>query len=192
MEAARDLVKAIHYEYWVRDQTDNPVLAERKMENVSELLAWLSRLREDSPGQGLTDLLGRLCLLTSLDQDPEPGQEVRLMTLHGSKGLEFPHVYVAGVEENLLPHSNSLAENGEQEERRLMYVGLTRARETLTLSFAKSRRRYGETVPCGPSRFLDELPQDLVEWKGENTEVDHETAKERATSHLDKLRDMFG
>ncbi len=190
--AARDLVDSINYEHWVRDQTDNPVLAERRMENVRELLAWLERLQEDNPGQGLTDLMGRLCLLTSLDQDQQPGQEVRLMTLHGSKGLEFPHVFLAGVEEELIPHRNSLEENGEQEERRLMYVGLTRARESLTLSFAKSRRRYGETVSCDPSRFLEELPQELVEWKGEDQALDHERTKERATSHLEKLRDMFG
>ena len=161
------------------------------MENVRELLAWLTRLQEDCPGQGLTDLMGRLSLLTSLDQDQQPGQEVRLMTLHGSKGLEFPHVFMAGVEEELLPHRNSLEENGEQEERRLMYVGLTRARESLTLSFARKRRRYGEAVSCDPSRFLDELPQELVEWKGEDQVLDHEKSKERAASHLDKLREMF-
>ncbi len=192
VEAARNLVEAINYEHWVRDQTDNPALAERRMENVRELLAWLSRLQEDNPGQGLTDLMGRLCLLTSLDQEQEPGQEVRLMTLHGSKGLEFPHVFIAGVEEELLPHSNSLAEGGEQEERRLMYVGLTRARESLTLSFAQSRRRYGETVSREPSRFLGELPRQLVEWKGEDSERDHARSRERAVSHLDKLRNLFG
>jgi ATP-dependent DNA helicase Rep len=192
VEAARHLVKAINYEHWVRDQTDNPVLAERRMENVRELLAWLSRLREESSDQGLIDLMGRLSLLTSLDQDKEPGQEVRLMTLHGSKGLEFPHVFVAGVEEELLPHRNSIEEKGEQEERRLMYVGLTRARQSLTLSFAKQRRRYGEVVGCDPSRFLQELPQELVEWQGEDQEIDHEKARERVSSHLDRLRDMFG
>jgi len=191
VDAARDLIKHIKYEHWVRDQTDNPVLADRRMENVRELLAWLTRLQEDCPGQGLTDLMGRLSLLTSLDQDQQPGQEVRLMTLHGSKGLEFPHVFMAGVEEELLPHRNSLEENGEQEERRLMYVGLTRARESLTLSFARKRRRYGEAVSCDPSRFLDELPQELVEWKGEDQVLDHEKSKERAASHLDKLREMF-
>ena len=114
------------------------------------------------------------------------------MTLHGSKGLEFPHVFMAGVEEDLLPHRNSLEENGEEEERRLMYVGLTRARESLTLSFARHRKRYGEKVACEPSRFLDELPRDLLEWRGENLEQDHERSRERATTHLDKLRDMFG
>ena len=191
IEATTDLFERIGYEAWVREQTENSALAERRIENMRDLIGWLSRLRDEDPGQGLIDLLGRLALLTSLDQDEEPGQEVRLMTLHGSKGLEFPHVFVAGVEEELLPHRNSVEEHGEQEERRLMYVGLTRARESLTLSYAKHRKRYGEKISCDPSRFLDELPADLVEWRGKNTELDHERSRERATTHLDKLRELF-
>jgi ATP-dependent DNA helicase Rep len=191
VEAIRDLFDRIAYEAWIREQSDKPELTERRIENTRELVGWLTRLRDDNPGQGLIDLIGRLALLTSLDQDEEPGQEVRLMTLHGSKGLEFPHVFLAGVEEELLPHRNSIEENGEQEERRLMYVGLTRARESLTLSYAKHRKRYGEKVSCDPSRFLDELPGELIEWRGENTELDHERSRERATTHLDKLREMF-
>jgi len=191
IEAVQDLIEQINYEAWLRDQSDNPVVAERRIENTRELVAWLSRLQEDSPGQGLTDLMGRLSLLTSLDQDKDAGQEVRLMTLHGSKGLEFPHVFLVGVEEELLPHRNSLEENAEEEERRLMYVGITRARESLSLSFAKNRRRYGEMIACEPSRFLNELPKELVEWRGEDLEKDHERTKERASAHLDKLREMF-
>ncbi len=191
IDAAADLIKKIGYEQWIRDQSDNTVLTERRIENTRELLAWLSRLRDDRPEDGLVDLMGRLSLLTSLDQDKEPEQEVRLMTLHGSKGLEFPHVFMAGVEEDLLPHRNSLEESGEEEERRLMYVGLTRARESLTLSYARRRRRYGELVKCEPSRFLDELPPELVEWRGEDVERDNERSKERASTHLDKLREMF-
>ena len=191
IDAATDLVNGIGYEQWIRDQSDNPVLTERRIENMRELLAWLSRLHDDRPEDGLVDLMGRLSLLTSLDQDKEPDQEVRLMTLHGSKGLEFPHVFMAGVEEELLPHRNSLEESGEEEERRLMYVGLTRARESLTLSYTRRRRRYGEMIKCEPSRFLEELPPELVEWRGEDIERDHERSKERASTHLDKLREMF-
>jgi ATP-dependent DNA helicase Rep len=190
--AVRDLFDSIGYEAWVRDQSANPALADRRVDNTRELVAWLARLRDDNPGQGLVDLIGRLSILTSLDQDKEPGQEVRLMTLHGSKGLEFPHVFMAGVEEDLLPHRNSLEENGEEEERRLMYVGLTRAGESLTLSFSRHRKRYGERITCDPSRFLDELPQELVEWRGEDIELDHQRTRERAATHLDKLREMFG
>jgi len=191
IEAVGDLFEAIRYESWLREQSDTPVLAERRIENSRELVAWLGRLHDESPGQGLTDLIGRLSLLTSLDQEQDPGQQVRLMTLHGSKGLEFPHVFLAGVEEELLPHRNSLEENGEAEERRLMYVGITRARESLTLSFARHRRRYGESVACEPSRFLDELPRDLLDWRGEDSERDQARTRERASEHLDRLKAMF-
>ncbi|MGD8358875.1 MAG: 3'-5' exonuclease, partial [Lysobacterales bacterium] len=192
VQAVRDLIDSIGYEAWLREQSDKPATAQQRIDNVHELLKWLERLQADAPGQGLTDLVGRLSLLTSLDQEKEPGQEVRLMTLHGSKGLEFPHVFIAGVEEELLPHRNSLEEGGEEEERRLMYVGITRARETLTLSFARHRRRYGERVTCEPSRFLEELPRELVDWRGEDAEKDQARTRERASTHLDRLRELFG
>jgi ATP-dependent DNA helicase Rep len=190
--AIDDLFRRIAYEPWLRDQADSPARAEQQIANMKELQAWLLRLHEESPELGLIDLMGRLSLLTSLDKDKEAGQEVRLMTLHGSKGLEFPHVFIAGVEEELLPHRNSLQEGGEYEERRLMYVGITRAQESLTLSYAGSRRRYGEHINCEPSRFLDELPRDLIEWRGENTGRDQEKTRERARVHLDKLKELFG
>jgi ATP-dependent DNA helicase Rep len=114
------------------------------------------------------------------------------MTLHGSKGLEFPHVFLAGVEEDLLPHRNSLEENAEAEERRLMYVGITRARESLTLSFARHRRRYGEAVACEPSRFLGELPKELLDWRGADAEADQARTRERAGANLARLKELFG
>ena len=192
IEAIDDLFERIAYEPWLRDQADSPARAEQQLANMKELQAWLKRLHEESPELGLIDLMGRLSLLTSLDKDKEAGQEVRLMTLHGSKGLEFPHVFIAGVEEELLPHRNSLEEGGEHEERRLMYVGITRARDSLTLSYAGRRRRYGEHIKCEPSRFLDELPRDLLEWRGEDAGRDQEQTRERARVHLDKLKEMFG
>ena len=192
IEAIDDLFRRIAYEPWLRDQADSPARAEQQIANMKELQAWLARLHEESPELGLIDLMGRLSLLTSLDKDKEAGQEVRLMTLHGSKGLEFPHVFIAGVEEELLPHRNSLEEGGEHEERRLMYVGITRAQESLTLSYTDSRRRYGEHIKCEPSRFLDELPRDLIEWRGENASRDQEQTRDRARVHLDKLKELFG
>jgi ATP-dependent DNA helicase Rep len=192
IEAVRELFDRIAYTDWIREQSDNPAAAEKRLENVKDLLGWLERLAEDAPGQGLTDLLGRLSLLTSLDNDKEPEQQVRLMTLHGSKGLEFPQVFMVGVEEELLPHKNSLVEGAEEEERRLMYVGITRARENLTLSYVRKRRRFGEVISCEPSRFLEELPADLVEWHGRDSEKDQQRSKERATAHLDRLKELFG
>jgi ATP-dependent DNA helicase Rep len=192
IEAINDLFEQIAYESWLRDQADSPARAEQQLANMKELQAWLGRLHEESTELGLIDLMGRLSLLTSLDKDKDAGQEVRLMTLHGSKGLEFPHVFIAGVEEELLPHRNSMEEGGEEEERRLMYVGITRARESLTLSYAGHRRRYGEHIRCEPSRFLDELPRDLLEWRGEDASRDEEQTRDRARIHLDKLKEMFG
>jgi ATP-dependent DNA helicase Rep len=196
IEAVQDLFDAIGYEAWLRDQSDKPAEAERRIENARELIAWLGRLRADScgtqSGQGLTDLVGRLSLLTSLDQEQDPGQQVRLMTLHGAKGLEFLHVFLAGVEEELLPHRNSLEQNAEAEERRLMYVGITRARESLTLSFARHRRRYGEAIACEPSRFLDELPKELLDWRGADAEADQARTRERAGANLARLKELFG
>jgi ATP-dependent DNA helicase Rep len=191
VEAVRDLIEQIAYEPWLREQSDTPAKAEGRIENSRELVAWLGRLSADNPGQGLTDLIGRLSLLTSLDQEQDPGQQVRLMTLHGSKGLEFPHVFLVGVEEDLLPHRNSLQDNAEAEERRLMYVGITRARNSLTLSFARHRRRYGENIACEPSRFLEELPSELVEWRGNDSAADKARTRERAGAHLDRLKAMF-
>jgi ATP-dependent DNA helicase Rep len=196
VEAVQDLCDAIGYEAWLRDQSDKPAEAERRIENARELIAWLGRLRAEScgtqSGQGLTDLLGRLSLLTSLDQEQDPGQQVRLMTLHGAKGLEFRHVFLAGVEEDLLPHRNSLEQNAEAEERRLMYVGITRAGESLTLSFARHRRRYGEAVACEPSRFLEELPRELLDWRGADAEADQARTRERASSNLQRLKELYG
>ena len=99
---------------------------------------------------------------------------------------------MAGVEEELLPHRNSIEENAEAEERRLMYVGITRAQESLTLSFANGRRRYGEQVSCEPSRFLAEIPAELLDWRGEDIERDSAQTRERAKVHLDKLKELFG
>jgi DNA helicase II / ATP-dependent DNA helicase PcrA len=104
----------------------------------------------------------------ALDQDKEEDKEsagdaVTLITMHSCKGLEYPHVYVVGLEDGLLPHSRSKVEGTLDEERRLFYVAITRAQETLTLSHCGSRKKYGQLVPCHPSPFLNELPEEFLE-----------------------------
>ena len=99
-------------------------------------------------------------------EEEDDSDKVQLLTLHASKGLEFPHVFIMGLEEEILPHRSSIEEGNVEEERRLMYVGITRARETLALTYAASRKQYGEKLETIPSRFLDELPEDDVKWEG--------------------------
>ncbi len=193
LAVVNQVVDDIGYERWLRDQADQPQEAERRWANVKELLGWIERLyQQGDPNAGLTDLIGQLSLLTSLDTEDDPGQVVRLMTLHAAKGLEFKHVFLVGMEEGLLPHRTSLEEGGEEEERRLLYVGITRAQDTLTLSYASRRRRYGEVIRGEPSRFLEELPADCINWTGEGREPNAEDAKQRAKAHMANLRAMFG
>ena len=111
-------------------------------------------------------------------QDERETDAVRLSTLHAAKGLEFPHVFVVGLEEGLLPHRESIANGNVDEERRLFYVGITRAERSLHLSFCRRRRRAGETIECQPSRFLGELAQEDLRWSGEPLPPD-EAAKEK-------------
>ncbi|MBE7503219.1 MAG: ATP-dependent helicase [Verrucomicrobiales bacterium] len=97
------------------------------------------------------------------EEEPGVGDAVTLITMHSCKGLEFPHVFIVGLEEGLLPHARSKAEGTLDEERRLFYVAITRARQTLKLSHCATRRKYGQPTPCHPSQFLKELPEELVE-----------------------------
>ena len=109
---------------------------------------------------GIEEAISKLVLRDMLDQQEEDagGDQVQLMTLHAAKGLEFPHVFMIGMEENLLPHRNSIESGDVEEERRLCYVGITRARQHLTMTLARKRKQFGETIHTEPSRFLDELP----------------------------------
>ena len=111
--------------------------------------------------------------------------------MHASKGLEFPHVYLMGLEEELLPHRNSIEAGTVEEERRLAYVGITRARRTLTMTLARQRKAYGELMDCAPSRFLDELPPDDLEWDGRADREDPERKQERGKSAIAGLRSLL-
>ena len=191
--AARDVVEQSRYREWLQEQAPDPQAAERRLENVAELLDWLQRMAERAEGEpDLAELLAQVTLIDMLDreEEKEPGDAVRLMTLHAAKGLEFDHVFLVGLEEGLLPHRNSLDEGGIEEERRLAYVGITRARRTLTLSLARSRNRYGERVECEPSRFLEELPEEDLHWDGQQEESPDER-KARGRAHVAHLRDML-
>jgi ATP-dependent DNA helicase Rep len=109
-------------------------------------------------------------------EEDEDSDQVQLMTLHASKGLEFPFVYLIGMEEGLLPHQSSIDEDNVEEERRLAYVGITRAQKELTFTLTKERRQFGELIKPEPSRFLYELPQNDLIWEQKRKT---ETAEER-------------
>ncbi|CAH2031148.1 ATP-dependent helicase [Trichlorobacter ammonificans] len=141
--------------------------ARKRIENIEQVVNALSAFEERTPGATLGSFLERISLLEDNRRETDDGKQqdaVTLMSLHASKGLEFPHVFLVGVEEGLLPHHRSADEDPEvAEERRLCYVGITRARERLVLSRCRTRRKYGVREERQPSRFLAEIPEQLLE-----------------------------
>ncbi|HEX5339421.1 MAG TPA: DNA helicase Rep [Gammaproteobacteria bacterium] len=190
----QELMEHTHYADWLRDNARDPKTAEKKLENVDDFSAWLSRPTTDSgEKRNLADTLAQLALLDMLDrnQDEDSGDAVNLMTLHAAKGLEFRHVFLVGMEEELLPHRNSVEGESVDEERRLAYVGITRAQRTLTLSYAVRRRKYGEDKDCEPSRFLKELPETDLEWSDTVRPVTDAEREQHGRLYLDHIRGLL-
>src|SRR3569832_729914 len=159
-ELLNDLLKTIDYEVYLFDQDDQRA-AQSKWNNVLEFAAWIAKKGEEDE-KDLLQLTQTIALITLLEgRDEEEPDAVRLSTLHAAKGLEFGHVFRVGVEENILPHRDAVDEGRLEEERRLMYVGVTRAKKSLTLSYCSRRKRARETVACDPSRFIVELGDDV-------------------------------
>lgn len=188
---ARRIIDDIEYRDWIEQTSESEVDAKRRVDNIEELLGWIARIQADDPKKTMQDIVAALTLFDILERkdDDEIGDNVALMTLHAAKGLEFPHVFLAGMEENILPHRSSIEDDTIEEERRVAYVGITRAQLTLTLSFARTRRRYGQTEACEPSRFIGELPEDDLHWvgKGESSEDGRIAGRET----LSNLREML-
>ncbi len=187
-------INTIGYEAWLYENSKTPQSAERKMANVFELLEWLKKLakNEDDSEKSLDEIIAKVMLLDVLERNEEQqaSEQVSLMTLHAAKGLEFPHVFLIGFEENLIPHQNSIETNNIEEERRLAYVGITRAQQTCTFSYCSHRKRYGEIVECQPSRFLEELPIEDLEWP-QKKQLDPEVIKEKGKTNLAHLKSML-
>lgn len=139
---------------------------EARAENVGELLAVTREFGRNNPDGTLSDFLTEVSLVAAADELDDASGTVSLMTLHTAKGLEFDVVFLTGLEEDLIPHRMSAHEpGGLQEERRLLYVGITRARKRLHLSLAMTRSTFGDTAIAAPSRFLAEIPQELISWR---------------------------
>ena len=194
LEAIKDMIEEIDYRAWLEEVTGDPNQAVKRMENVEELVAWIGRIIDkDSEEKNIGDITSRLQLMDLLERQADENQDdaVSLMTLHAAKGLEFPHVFIIGMEEEILPHRTSIEEENIEEERRLAYVGITRAQRSLTFTLANSRKRYGEKMECEESRFLRELPAEDLIWTSEKSAVDPEERKERGKAHLGNIRDML-
>jgi len=191
--AVRALVGSMDYAGWLREIASSAQVAERRMENVYDLVNWLDALNKgDLQEKTLGDMVSHLSLMDILERqdEEEGGDRVHLMTLHAAKGLEFPHVILVGMEEELLPHRTSIEEDNIEEERRLAYVGITRARETLTFTLARKRKRFGEMISSDPSRFLDELPCKDLDWDIKR-EQNAEEARARGSAHLASLKGLL-
>jgi len=185
------LVAELAFDDWLKTSAQDSRIAERRQANAAELVDWFARLGSDEGTLSFQERVQKLALFDILERQEEAdGDGVALMTLHAAKGLEFPHVFLTGMEEDILPHRNSLSEEGIHEERRLAYVGITRAQRTLFLSLTARRKRAGEWERCDPSRFLEELPAGELRWEGREP-VAPEERLERGQAHLARLRSML-
>jgi len=189
----RELINDIDFYAWLKSNSKTPASGERRQKNVEELLNWMQRLLDKDTKFDLPAVIQRLCILDMLSQNSvaDTVDKVQLMTLHAAKGLEFPCVFLVGMEEDLLPHRNSIQSNNIEEERRLLYVGITRAQEQLTLTFAEKRQRFRNVYPTKPSRFLSELPDEHVYWEGRNDKTDPEQKKQTGREHLAGLKALL-
>ena len=196
-QGAADLVETIlartGYAAQITASTPDASLRERRLGNLKELADWFRAMQRNSNntrGSSAGDLAAQLALLSHADRD-EPGNAVRMMTLHAAKGLEFRFVFIVGCEDGTLPHEGAIDEGRLDEERRLLYVGITRAKELLTLSWSAKTKRYGDVHSNQPSRFLHELPQADLHWQGKDPEADQEVTRETAQSHMQKIAAML-
>ena len=190
----QELLADIRYENYLLEHEEGKS-GEIKWRNVQDLCAWLARKGEQD-GKTLIELSQTIALMNLLDsRSKEETDTVTLSTLHASKGLEYPHVILAGCEEGLFPHADSVEEGNLDEERRLMYVGITRAKHSLTLTHCVKRRRQGGWQFPEPSRFIDEMPQadlKILGRKGGEPIVSHEEGKANLRSMLDMLNAKMG
>jgi len=192
--AIKQMLRDIDYENWLVEQSSSSKMAERRMENVWHLVQSIERMLEKSDDENdVESVISKLILLDILEQQKEEddSDKVQLMTLHASKGLEFPYVFLMGMEEELLPHRSSIEEDNIEEERRLMYVGITRAKKELTMTYTAKRKQYGEEFEPTPSRFLDEMPQDDLAWEGRGEKKSKEESQALGQAHLSNLKNLF-
>lgn len=193
--ALKEMILDIDYENWIRQNSSSEKACEYRMSNVWFLIDALKNTleRDDEGEMTIEEAIAKLVLRDMLErqeEDEDGAEGVQMMTLHASKGLEFPSVYIMGMEEEILPHRSSIEADTIEEERRLAYVGITRARQNLAFTFASKRKQYGEIIDCLPSRFLDELPAEDLQWEGLD-EAPVEVKAARGNNALADIRAML-
>ena len=192
----RGMIREMNYEDWLYDSSPSAKAAEMRMKNVTELFSWVTQMLEgtdlDEP-MTLAQVVTRLTLRDMMErnEEEESADQVQLMTLHASKGLEFPYVFLIGMEEGLLPHQTSIDEDNVEEERRLAYVGITRAQRELIFTYAKERRQFGEIARTEPSRFLHELPQADLLWQQNKDNTTKEQIQQKGKAGVANLRELL-
>jgi ATP-dependent DNA helicase Rep len=187
-ELVEEVIRRTRYIEHMQADSKGDAVHARRVENLSELGDWFRAMQKT--GSGVGDLAAQLALLTHADRE-DPGNAVLLMTLHAAKGLEFRFVNIVGVEEGKLPHEAGIDEGRTDEERRLLYVGITRARESLCLSYSARSRRYGQIVANDPSRFLAELPAADLHRDGLDADADAQARQELASAHIAQLASLL-
>lgn len=181
----RTLVERIQYfDYLIQEFQKNEKAARYKFLNIENFIQSIEtwETNPDNFDRSLYTYLNRITLLSRDDRDEKDSGEVNIMTIHAAKGLEFPVVFIAGVEDGIIPHARSMEENAEEgsllsgieEERRLFYVAITRARDKLILTSCRTRRRQAGILECSPSPFLEEIPAELVQYHEPDTEAEEE------------------
>lgn len=195
----RQLIETLEYDNWIHETATSIKVAEKRINNVRELTLWIERIikkasEEDGEDKRLDKIVSHMTLMDMMERNESDKDHdmVSLMTLHASKGLEFPHVFLIGMEEEMLPHKQSMESPALEEERRLAYVGITRAQFTLTMTYANKRRKYGEDMTCEPSRFLEELPPENLRWEGKpGVVISQEEKLEEGNAHLSSLKSFL-
>lgn len=189
----RALHEEIHYEAEVERNYDDPLEQRARLALVQEAIEAAAEYEQRTAGPTLSGFLQELTLDDSRDwKQEETGDCVHLITLHSAKGLEFPYVFLVGVEEGLIPHGRSVEEDNPEsleEERRLFYVGITRAREELVLTVSEARRQFGKSVPAEPSRFLSEIPDKLL--LKSHARSNEPASEEVEKAYLDSIRQLL-
>jgi len=191
--ALRSMLASLHYEEYLYEYATSPKAAEMQSKNVATLFDWVADMLkgdEFNEPMNLNQIVTRLTLRDMLErgEEEDDSDQVQLMTLHASKGLEFPHVFLIGMEEGILPHQTSIDEDNVEEERRLAYVGITRAQQNLWFSLCKERRQFGELIRPEPSRFLLELPENDLQWERDKPPLSVEQQQAKTQSHIANLR----